>query len=197
MCKWSTKVVLASHEWSVVHQVVVPPLYCPEVLNLAHETPLAGHLGISKTYRKILNYFYWPGIRKDVKYFCKTCSTYQIVGKPNCKPPSAPLKPIPAVQEPFSQVVTDCVGPLPKTRAGNQYLLTIMRLSTRFPEAMPLRNIKAPTIVKALRKFFTFVGLPQSIQSDQGSNFMSGIFQLVMCQLGIHQQPTILRHKVH
>ena len=80
----------------------------------------------------------------------------------NCKPPLAPLKPIPAIKEPFSQVIIDCIGPLPKTKLGNQYLLTIMCLSTRFPEAIPLRNIKAPSIVKALVRFFTFVGLPKS-----------------------------------
>jgi len=79
------------------------------------------------------------------------------------------------------------VGPLPKTRSGNQYLLTIMCANTRFPEAIPVRNIKVPTVVKALIKFFTFVGLPRHIQSDQGSNFMSGIFQQVMHQLGIAQ----------
>ena len=62
-----------------------------------------------------------------------------------------------------------------------------MCASTRFPEAIPLRNIKAKTIVKALAKFFTLVSLPSSIQSDQGSNFMSGVFQQVMHELGITQ----------
>ena len=46
-----------------------------------------------------------------------------MVGKPNQKIPSAPLQPIPAFGEPFSRVLVDCVGPLPKTRVGNQYLL--------------------------------------------------------------------------
>ena len=41
-------------------------------------------------------------------------------------------------------------------------------------------TIKTKTIVKALVKFFTFKGLPRSVQSDQSSNFMSGIFQQVM-----------------
>ena len=88
------------------------------------------------------------------------------MGKPNQKIPAAPLKPIPAFDEPFSRVIVDCVGPLPKTKSGNQYLLTIMCASTRFPEAIPLRNIKAKAIVKALTKFFTLVGLPKSIQSE-------------------------------
>jgi len=110
-----------------------------------------------------------------------------ILAKPNQMPNPAPLKPIPAIEEPFSRVLVDCVRPLPKTRSGNQYLLTIMCVNTRFPEAIPVQNIKAPTIVKAHIKFFTFAGLPRHLQSDQGSNFMSGIFQQVMHQLGITQ----------
>ena len=111
----------------------------------------------------------------------------QVAGKPNQKIPKAPLIPMPAFDKPFSRVIVDCVGSLPKTKSGNQYLLTIMCASTHFPEAIPLRNIKAPNIVKALTKFFTLVGLPRSLQSDQGSNFMSGLMQQVMYQLGIKQ----------
>ena len=69
-----------------------------------------------------------------------------------------------------------------------------MCTSTRFPEAIPLRNIKTKSIVKALIKFFTFVGLPKSVQSDQGSNFMSGIFQQVMHELGIKQYRSSAYH---
>ena len=83
-------------------------------------------------------------------------------------------------------MIIDCVGPLPKTKSGNQYLLTVMCASTRFPEAIPLRNISA--------KFFTLVVQPKSIQSDQGSNFMSGLFQQVMDELGIKQYRSSAYH---
>ena len=110
-----------------------------------------------------------------------------MVGKPNQTILKARLHPIPAMGEPFSKVLVDCIGPLIKTKSGNQYLLTIMCMATRFPEAIPLRKINAKSIVKALINFFTLVGLPKSIQSYQGANFMSGIFQQVMHQIGIHQ----------
>ena len=187
MRKWRPPDVSAEDEWTVNHQIVVPRVYRPEILNLAHDTPMSGHLGINKTYHKILNHFYWPGLKSDVSQFCKSCHTCQMVGKPNQTIPKAHLQPIPAFDEPFSRIIIDCVGPLPKTKAGHEYLLTIMCASTRFPEAIPLRNIKTKNIVKALVKFFTFVGLPKSVQSDQGSNFMSGIFQQVMHELGITQ----------
>jgi hypothetical protein len=194
MRKWRPSDVPADNDWKVVRQIVVPAIYRHEVLSLAHDTPLAGHLGVRKTYDRISNHFYWPRIRRDVSEFCKSCHTCQVVGKPNQTIPVAPLYPIPAFEEPFSKVIVDCVGPLPKTKSGNEYLLTIMCASTRFPEAIPLRKITAPVIVKALIKFFTFVGLPKSVQSDQGSNFMSGIFQQVMHQLGIRQYKSSAYH---
>ena len=119
-----------------------------------------------------------------------------MVGKPNQTIPKAQLQPIPAFDEPFSRILIDCVGPLPRarTKSGNEYLLTIMCTSTRFPEAIPLRNMKTKSIVKALIKFFTFVGLPKSVQSDQGSNFMSGKFQQVMHELGIKQYRSSAYH---
>ena len=194
MRKWRSPEVSADDEWAVNHQIVVPKIYRSEILSLAHETPMSGHLGVNKTYHKILNHFYWPGLKTDVSNYCRSCHTCQVVGKPNQVIPKAGLQLIPAFDEPFSRIIIDCVGPLPKTKSGNEYLLTIMCASTRFPEAIPLRNIKTKTIVKALLKFFTFVGLPKSVQSDQGSNFMSGIFQQVMHELGIKQYRSSAYH---
>ena len=39
----------AEDEWTFNHQIVVPRVYRPEILNLAHETPMSGHLGVNKT----------------------------------------------------------------------------------------------------------------------------------------------------
>ena len=172
MRKWRPFDVPADDEWAVYHQIVVPKSYRHEILSIAHESSMSGHLGINKTYHKIINHFYWPGLKSDVSKYCKTCHTCQMVGT-NQTIPKGQLQPIPVFDEPFSRILSDCVGPLPRTKSGNEYLLTIMCTSTRFPEAIPLRNIKTKSIVKALIKFFTFVGLPKSVQSDQGSNFMS------------------------
>nr|XP_054757359.1 uncharacterized protein LOC129263473 [Lytechinus pictus] len=187
MRKWRPPRRPADEDWCIIHQVVVPPCYRTDILKMAHELPMAGHVGIRKTEDRIMRHFYWPKMHKDVVHFCKTCHTCQIIGKaqPSIKP--APLIPIPAFDEPFTRVLVDCVGPLPRTRSGHRFLLTIMDLSTRFPEAIPLRSITAKTVVQALVQFFTRYGLPKESQSDQGSNFMSGIFQQVMKELGIKQ----------
>lgn len=45
-------------DWSVVHQVVVPTVFRPHVLSVAHESPWSGHLGVTKTYQRILKHFF-------------------------------------------------------------------------------------------------------------------------------------------
>jgi len=82
--------------------------------------------------------------------YCKPCHVCQVVGKPNQPIPVAPLKPVLGGGEPFSDTLIDCVGPLPKTKPGNKFLFTIMCKSTCFPEAIPLRKMKAKKIVDAL-----------------------------------------------
>ena len=67
----------------------------------------------------------------------------------------------------------DIVGPLPRSRSGNKYILVICDYATRYPEAIPLRAIDAETIAEELVKFFSRVGIPEEILTDQGSNFTS------------------------
>ncbi len=178
----------------VKRQIVVPRVYRKKILEMAHEGNLAGHLGVRKTLGKILCHFYWPRVRGDVKEFCKTCGLCQKVAKPNQVIRPAPLHPIPVVEEPFSKVVIDCVGPLPRTRRGNQYLLTIMCMSSRFPEAIPLRSINSKNIVRELVKFFSWVGIPKVLQSDQGSNFTSRMFREILSSLKIEQNLSSAYH---
>ena len=122
--KWRLLDVPAEDEWAVKYQVVVLKTYRQEILGIAHETALAGHLGVNKTFQKILHHFYWPNLRKDVVEYCKSCLA-QMVGKPNQTIRKAPLQSPPVIQEPFSRIIVDCVGPLPKKRSGNQYVVTI------------------------------------------------------------------------
>ncbi|KAL2089275.1 hypothetical protein ACEWY4_013963 [Coilia grayii] len=185
--KWRPPKRPATEDWTVRCQIVLPLCFRQDVLRLAHEKPMAGHLGIRKTQERVLRHFYWPKVHDDVVEFCRTCHACQMVGKPNQCIPAAPLKPLPVVEEPFSRVLVDCVGPLPKTKKGNEFLITIMDITTRFPEAVPVRNIKARSVIEALLQFFSRFGLPREVQSDRGSNFASGVFQEVVSELGIKQ----------
>ena len=156
MSKWSPTQCNNGEKGKTVYQIVVPTVHRQEFLGLAHDLPRSGHFGIRKMYNRILQHFCWPDLKKDVAKWCKECHTCQLGGKQNQNIPQPPLHPIPAIDETFLHIIIDCVGPLPKPKSQNEYLLTIMCSSTRFQEAIPLRNIKTNAIFKALIKFFTF-----------------------------------------
>ncbi len=165
-------------------QIVVPLKFRKDLLQLSHQG-MAGHMGVRKTYDRVLRKFYWPRCKRDVINCIRSCHTCQMTGKPNQKVPVAPLQPIAAVTTPFSHLTIDCVGPLPRSKAGHAYLLTVMCQTTRYPAAFPLRSITSKAILKALTSFMSIFGIPKTIQSDQGSNFMSRNFSKVMRQLEV------------
>lgn len=109
MQKWRPPEASPNEVWRVVYQIVVPAVYRRDIMAIAHETPMAGHLGVIKTCNKILSHFYWPKLQKDVSEFCKSCHVCQVVGKPNKNILSAPLQPFSAFEESFSLVLVDCV----------------------------------------------------------------------------------------
>lgn len=166
------------------------------ILSVAHDG-VSGHLGVTKTFNRILChfFFFWPGLKRDVRQYCKTCPVCQVSGKPNQIIPPALLYPIPAVSEPFERVIIDCVGPLPRSKSGYQYLLTIMCTATRFLEAVPLRKITAKIVTRALLKFFAFVGLPKVIQTDQGTNFTLRVFSQIRKSLQIKHRISSAYHQ--
>ena len=169
--------------WANQEQLIVPKSLRSKILEIAHCAE--SHLGISKTYQRLSSEFYWPAMKQEVKEFVKCCHVCQVVGNPNEVIPPAPLRPIAVPKEPFMKVVIDCVGPLPKTRKGNQYLLTVMCPTTRYPIAIPIRNISAKVIVEKLLSLFTMFGFPRELQCDRGTNFQSGVFQSVLKELNI------------
>ena len=150
---------------------------------MAHDHPLSGHLGVRKTMSRIWSHFCWPGLKNDVREYCRRCQVCQVVGKPNQKIPVAPLIPIPPIGRPFEKIVIDCVGPLPRTKSGKEYLLTIVCQTTRYPEAIPLGSIATRKITDELEKFISRYGVPKKLQSDQGSNFTSRAFR-AWCEVG-------------
>ena len=77
---------------------------------------MSGHLGVNKTYHKIMNHFHWPRLKADVSNYCRSCNTCQVVGKPNQAISKAGLQPIPVFDEPFSRIMIECVGPLSKNQ---------------------------------------------------------------------------------
>jgi len=71
---------------------------------------------------------------------------------------------MPIIDTPFDRVAVDLVGLIfPPTERGNRYILTMMYCATRYPEAVPLKDIQAETVAEALVNMFTRVGVPKEI----------------------------------
>lgn len=92
-----------------------------------------------------------------------------------------------SLSEPFQKIIIDIVGPLPRTKKGNQYILTVLCPTTRYLEAFPLKIISAKIIANHLIHMFTTFGIPLEVQSDRGSNFTSELFSKVLNELGVQQ----------
>ena len=165
-------------------QLVLPKACRKKVLELGHVIPLAGHLGAEKTRRRILRRFYWPTVFRDIDEYCRCCVKCQ---KTNTrKVPPAPLVPLPVITEPFRRIAMDIVGPLPKSRLGNRFILVICDYATRYPEAIPLRSIDAVHVAEELIKVFARLGIPEEILTDQGSNFTSQLLAELYRLLHVH-----------
>ena len=121
-----------------IEQLVLPTELRPTVLKLAHDVPMAGHLGKKKTTDRILNRFYWPGLFRDVEEHCRSCGQCQKLSTRKVK--KAPLVPLPIMDEPFRRIAMDIVGPLPRSSSGKRYILVICDYATRYPEAVVLRT---------------------------------------------------------
>ena len=80
----------------------------------------------------------------------------------------------------------DIVGPLPRSRSGMRYILVICDYATHYPEAIPLKSFDADHVAEALLTFFSRVGIPSEILTDQGSNFTSQLLMEIYRLLHVH-----------
>ena len=152
-------------------QLVLPAPCRSVVLHLAHKVTMAGHLGVTKTKDRVLQRYYWPGIFKDVAQYCRTCEVCQR-STPR-KLPRAETVPMPLVARPFERIAMDLVGPLPRTRRGNRFILTIVDYATQHPEAIELPSTEAKRMARELITVFSRVGIPEELLSDTGRSTCS------------------------
>ena len=53
MRNWRPPTIPASQEWNVIYQIVISQKYRNTVLSLANDTPMACHMGVGKTHRRV------------------------------------------------------------------------------------------------------------------------------------------------
>jgi cleavage and polyadenylation specificity factor subunit 1 len=94
----------------------------------------------------------------------------------------------------FLHVNIDLIGPLP-TSAGSTYCLTAVDRFTRWPEAIPIPNITAETVARALLiGWISSFGCSQTIITDQRCQFESQLFYSIAILCGIQLSRTTAYH---
>ena len=106
----------------------------------------------------------------------------------------APLTPLPMPDKRFDSLHVDIVGHLPPSQ-GYTYILTIVDRFTRWPEAIPLRDISALTCARAfLYHWVSRYGVPSTLTSDRGTQFVSERWRKTAVLLGTVTNSTTSYH---
>ncbi len=181
---------------NMIEQVVVPMGLRTQVMGLAHESMMGGHLGVKKTMDKIQASFYWPGIHGDITRYCRSCDVCQKTLSKG-RVTKVPLMKMPLIETPFKRVAVDIVGPIhPMTDRHNRYILTMVDYATRYPEAVPLKSVTTIEVAEAMVDMFSRLGVPEEILSDQGAQFMSEVMQEVSRMLSVKRLVSTPYHPI-
>ena len=130
------------------YKLVVPESLQQDILELVHDVPTSGHLGITKTLTKLQRNLFWYKMRAFVK-LCRKCS---INKKPHRKA-KAKLGTFHA-GVPMECVHLDILGPFPKSYSANVYILMFVDHFTKWLECYPLPDQNAETTAKAMVEGF-------------------------------------------
>ena len=75
-----------------------------------------------------------------------------------------------------------------------KFLLTIIFLATRYPEAIPLKDIRAVSVAEGMCEIFSRCGVVRQILTDQGSQFVVKLVTQLCWRLNIDKLTTIPYH---
>ena len=128
-------------------QQIVAASLVTEIITSLHNSLTAGHLGASKTLKKIRQRYHWPGFKTDVKHHIFRCDKCQ---KRSGSPQNHRHSLVDwNISYPFHHVGLDFLGPLP-TSNGCCYIQLIGDHFTQWYEAIPLPDKTAATTRDAL-----------------------------------------------
>ena len=160
-------------------RIVIPEKLRQKVIGLAHE----GHQGIVNTKERLRTKVWWPGIDRDTEKRVRSCPACQVVSQPSRQEPMTRKK---FPDGPWEDLAIDILGPLP----SGESILVIVDYYSRYFEATILRATQTNHIVTALENVFTTHGLPVSITTGNGPQFVSDEFSHFLKNEGIKHHHT-------
>ena len=102
---------------------------------------------------------------------------------------------MPLIDKPFKRVAIDLLGPIgPPSEDGHRYILTLVDFASRYPKAVPLKNIDTLIVAEAFVDIFNRLGVPEEILSDLGTQFVSECMKEVTRLFSIKQLTTTPYH---
>ncbi|CAK9834497.1 Retrovirus-related Pol polyprotein from transposon 412 [Anthophora retusa] len=159
-----------------------------------HTSAYAGHKGVTKTYRRIREKYYWPQMKTDVTNFVTSCRECQRNKLTRVKTRN-PMVLTDTPGQAFDKIALDVVGPLPTTPSDHQYILTMQDLLTKYSIAVPLKTTSAAETADALvDHLICKFGTPKAILTDRGTNFVNALMRAVTRRFRIQHMKTTAFH---
>ena len=168
---------------------LLPGAWTRKIFDINHEL---AHVGARAMRRMLCDRFVWSGMARDIRLWARTCVACQRAKV--SQHTVAPLMSLPMPPKRFDGLHVDLVGPLPESQ-GFTYLLTIVDRFTRWPEAIPLSDISAATCARAfLYHWVSRHGVPSTLTSDRGRQFVSDLWTKTASLLGTSTNTTTSYH---
>ena len=164
------------------------------IIREAHEQPLSGHPGRTKLRQLLQARYYWPGQGSDIDRYCANCYACRRSHVPRDKKPGF-LHQLAIPERPWQHITVD-FKKCPESRTNhNMVAIFVDRLSKR-PITIPVRDtITAKELVPLfLIHVVRHVGLPDSITSDRGPQFVSDFWNEICQRLGIKIKLSTANH---
>jgi transposase InsO family protein len=175
---------------SSVFRPIMPAQYRRQLFAAIHSLV---HVGERATRRVLASRFVWPGLAADVKQWCKECQ--HCAAAKVTRQFKAAMQPIGIPLLRFSHIHADLGGPLPCSAEGFSHLFTIIDRSTRWCEAVPMKNTIAEDCTAALiGGWVSRFGVPAALMSDRGPQFTSAVWAAFRAKLGVHHTTTTAYH---
>ena len=133
----------------LILQLALPKEKRLDVLKAYHDCQAGGgHFGVNRTFGAIRLKYWWPKMYQMIQDYVQNCDVCQRIKVDRHRQP-APLNPLP-VEEVFSRIHMDILGPLPKTKEGFQYCLVIVDSFSKWCESFALKTQEATEVASVL-----------------------------------------------
>lgn len=163
----------------------VPEELTTELIKNAHDPPSSAHCGTAKTLEKLRRHYYWPHMGREVYRYVSACQICKQMKAPNftLRPPMGGQF---VVERPFQRLCVDLIGPYPRSKKGNTCALVVLDQFTKFVFVKPLRSATTCAITSFLENdTFQLFGVPETIHTDNGSQFISAEFKRLLSKYAI------------